>query len=199
MHSQLGEDHVSIQKNLLLACASAIAVSGWAGAAAAQSEIEEVVVTARRVQESLQDVPIAVTALSSAQMRLDSVRNIRDLQSQAPSLYITSGSGGPSAAGVAIRGQTQADTLLVTDPSVAVYIDGINYPRQIGLRSSMFDIDQIQVLKGSQGTLFGKNTTGGALLFNTRAPSTNDFGGYGQLTLGNLNYCLLYTSPSPRD
>ena len=152
------------------------------------AQIEEVVVTARRVQENLQDVPVAVTAIGQTQLRQETVKTIRDLQSLAPSLYIATGAGGPSAANVAIRGQTQADTLLVTDPSVAVYLDGVNLPRQIGLRSSLFDIEQIEVLKGSQGTLFGKNTTGGALLFTTHGPSTTNLGGYVDITGGNLGY-----------
>src|SRR3546814_18839678 len=69
-------------------------------------------------------------------------------------MSITTGNGGPSTANIAIRGQTQADSLLVTDPSVAVYLNEINLQRQIGLRSAFLDVDQVQVLKGPQGTRF---------------------------------------------
>jgi iron complex outermembrane recepter protein len=177
-------------KKTLLACASAAAISGWGPAALAQADgaqIEEVVVTARRVQESQQDVPVAVTALSSNELRRQNVTTIRDLTSQAPSLYITSGNGGASAANVSIRGQTQADVLLVTDPSVAVYMNSVNLPRQVGLRFAMYDLASVEVLKGPQGTLFGKNTTGGALLLTTNAPSTTSWGGYVDVTGGNHN------------
>src|SRR3546814_9995502 len=91
-------------------------------------------------------------------------------------MSITTGNGGPSTANIAIRGQTQADSLLVTDPSVAVYLNEINLPRQIGLRSAFLDVDQVQVLKGPQGTLFGKNTTGGALLLRTKRPDLSEAG-----------------------
>jgi iron complex outermembrane receptor protein len=155
------------------------------------SQLEEVVVTARRVQERLQDVPVAVTVLSSEQLRANNVTTIKDLQSQAPSLFITTGGGGTSTASVGIRAQTQADTLLTTEPSVAVYVDNVPLPRQVGLRANLFDIDRVQVLKGSQGTLFGKNTTGGAVLFSTKSPSTRELGGYMNVAVGNYNYSQL--------
>src|SRR3546814_7150591 len=74
-------------------------------------------------------------------------------------MSITTGNGGPSTANIAIRGQTQADSLLVTDPSVAVYLNEINLPRQIGLRSAFLDVDQVQVLKGPQGTRSEEHTS----------------------------------------
>jgi len=181
---------MSFTKNLLFACTGAAAITAWASAAMAQAEgaqIEEVVVTARRVQESQQDVPVAVTALSSNDLRQQNITTIRDMMSQAPSLYITSGNGGASAANVSIRGQTQADVLLVTDPSVAVYMNSVNLPRQVGLRFAMYDLASVEVLKGPQGTLFGKNTTGGALLLTTNTPSTTEAGGYIDITGGNYH------------
>jgi iron complex outermembrane receptor protein len=181
---------MSFANKLLFACASAGAIMAAASAASAQADsaqIEEVVVTARRVQESQQDVPVAVTALSANEMRRQNITTIRDMVSQAPSLYITSGNGGASAANVSIRGQTQADVLLVTDPSVAVYMNGVNLPRQVGLRFAMYDLAGVEVLKGPQGTLFGKNTTGGALLLTTKAPSTTEAGGYIDVTGGNYH------------
>ena len=75
-----------------------------------------------------------------------------------------------STASIGIRGQTQTDTLITSEGSVAVYIDNVVLPRQIGLRSSLFDIESVQILKGSQGTLFGKNTIGGAVIITTRKP-----------------------------
>lgn len=148
--------------------------------------VQDIVVTARRVSESVQKVPLAITVLGAEQLTDSSVRGIKDLQGLAPAMSITTGNGGPSTANIAIRGQTQADSLLVTDPSVAVYLNEINLPRQIGLRSAFLDVDQIQVLKGPQGTLFGKNTTGGALLLRTKRPDLSEAGGYLQGTAGNL-------------
>ncbi len=148
--------------------------------------VEDIVVTARRVSESVQKVPLAITVVGTEQLTDSSVRGIKDLQGLAPAMSITTGNGGPSTANIAIRGQTQADSLLVTDPSVAVYLNEINLPRQIGLRSAFLDVDQVQVLKGPQGTLFGKNTTGGALLLRTKRPDLSEAGGYFQGSAGNL-------------
>jgi len=178
------------RKAMLLACvggASCAAAPAFAAPdpAAAQVEVEQVVVTARRVSENQQTVPIAVSTLTSAQLRQETVTTIRDLQGQAPSLFISTGLGGPSAASVSLRAQTQADTLLTTDPSVGVYLNSVDLPRQVGLRSAMYDVDQIEVLKGPQGTLFGKNTTGGALVITTKRPTLSEYGGFGQVTLGD--------------
>lgn len=175
---------------ILVTLAPAIALGQTAPATdTAESQgkgLEDIVVTARRISENLQKVPVAVTVLGEQALQDAKVLSIRDLQGNAPSLYITTGVGGPSAANIAIRGQTQADTLLVTDPSVAVYLNEINLPRQLGLRSAFFDMDQIQVLKGPQGTLFGKNTTGGALLLRTKRPDLQEVGGFASGIMGNL-------------
>jgi iron complex outermembrane receptor protein len=140
--------------------------------------IADIVVTARRVNESAQKVPVAITVLGPVQLRDSTIKNIRDLLGSAPALDITSGAGGPSAANIAIRGQTQADVQLTTDPSVAVYLNDISLPRQVGLRASFLDLAQVEVLKGPQGTLFGKNTTGGALILKSKLPDLKEFGGY---------------------
>jgi iron complex outermembrane receptor protein len=165
----------------------AVAVAGDTAGEDASRKLGTVTVTARRVDESVQDVPLAITVIDESVLADSAISNIRDLQGFAPSLYLASGPGGPSAANVGIRGQTQADTLLTTDPSVAVYVDEISRPRQIGLRAALFDVDRIEVLKGPQGTLFGKNTTGGALLVYSKRPDFEGMSGYVDSVVGNLN------------
>jgi len=166
---------------------TAAATAGDAAVDDASRKLGTVTVTARRVDESVQDVPLAITVIDESVLADSAISNIRDLQGFAPSLYLASGPGGPSAANVGIRGQTQADTLLTTDPSVAVYVDEISRPRQIGLRAALFDVDRIEVLKGPQGTLFGKNTTGGALLVYSKRPDFEGVGGYVDSVVGNLS------------
>jgi iron complex outermembrane receptor protein len=188
---------MSHNKSLLLACASMLAMSGWsasalaadaaADATAKSGQLEEVVVTARRVQESLQSVPIAVTALSPATIRQEGIKNVRDLLGQAPALFVTSGTGGVTTVNLSIRGQSNSNSLLFNAVTVGTYFNGVSYPRAVGLRSAMYDIADVQILKGPQGTLFGKNTTGGALLINTKTPSLSEFGGFGQVTAGNYH------------
>jgi iron complex outermembrane receptor protein len=166
--------------------AAAVAPDDRGDAVSTSGQIEDIVVTARRVSESVQKVPLAITVLSETALRDNTIHGVRDLQGTAPALYITTGNGGPSAANIGIRGQTQADVLLTTEPSVAVYLNEVSLPRQVGLRAAFLDVDQVEVLKGPQGTLFGKNTTGGALLLRTKRPNLEVAEGYLQGTAGNL-------------
>lgn len=149
------------------------------------NEIGDIVVTARRVAESSQTVPIAITTVTDQELRDLSVRDVVDIQKVTPGLYIQSGNSGGRAR-LTIRGQGEADSRLTTDGSVGVYIDGVNLPRSYGLRTAMVDLAQVEVLKGPQGTLFGKNTTGGALNITTQHP-TDEWGGYVDLTYGSYN------------
>jgi len=149
------------------------------------SQIDDIVVTARRTNENLQDVPVAVTAVSAQQLNDLSVRDVLEIQKVAPGLFVSAqGSGG--RAKFTIRGQSEADSRLTTDGSVGLYIDGVPITRTYGIRSSFIDIAQVEVLKGPQGTLFGKNTTGGALNITTQHP-TYDRGGYLDLLYGSYN------------
>lgn len=148
--------------------------------------VGDIVVTARRTSERLQDVPVAVTALTSGQLKDLSVRDVLEVQKMVPGLNISS-QGTSGRAKFAIRGQTEADSRINTDGSVGVYIDGVNMPRNYGIRSAFIDIAQVEVLKGPQGTLYGKNTTGGALNITTQKP-TFTTGGYADLLYGNYNH-----------
>ena len=148
------------------------------------SGLEEIVVTARRREEKLQSVPVSITAFSTADLQQKSVTSVQDLQYNVPSLSITGQnrddaeftlrglSGGPVASGDRL---TQ---------SVATYFDQV-VTNQAG-PGVFYDLENVQVLKGPQGTLFGRNTTGGAVLFEPKKP-VNDFEGYIQAQLGNYN------------
>jgi iron complex outermembrane recepter protein len=147
----------------------------------------DIVVTARRVAERLQDVPLAVSAVSSETLDRQSIRELKDLTSTVPNLSIYTGNSGGADVLVSIRGQVQSNTgLLFVDPSVGVYVDGLNVPRNTGLRSGLVDVERVEVLRGPQGTLYGRNTTGGAVSIITKDPA-NAFGGSVQGTYGNYN------------
>ncbi len=132
--------------------------------------LEEVVVVARKVEQNLQEVPVAVTALNADQLQESSVLDLRDLSSIAPNLNITASGSGPQAITVSLRGQAQSGILITQDPSLGVYVDGFNNPRRLGLSGDLVDIQQVEVLRGPQGTLFGRNTTGGALIVTGNKP-----------------------------
>jgi iron complex outermembrane receptor protein len=136
------------------------------GDTAAASNITEVIVTARRRDESLSSVPIAITAIGADQLVQRSIRTDSDLQLAAPGLTIRQTQGNNSLT-YSIRGQS-ADTFSGSPSAVIAYLNEV--PLTIGSASSFYDLESVQVLKGPQGTLFGRNTTGGAVLYTTAKP-----------------------------
>lgn len=152
--------------------------------AAAQTEeqtpsaggIEEIVVTAQRRAESLQKVPVAVTALSETALVDAGVEDLTDVSKLAPGVQIQPFFKAGDAI-YQIRGQVQTDASPTIDPSVGVYFDDVYIARSSGSLTSLLDVSRVEVLKGPQGTLFGKNTTGGAIRILSNAPNF-DLGGY---------------------
>ncbi|WP_084196786.1 TonB-dependent receptor [Solimonas soli] len=129
--------------------------------------IEEVIVTAQKREQNLQDVPISIQAFTADQLDARGINNPTDLQSSTPGLTMTTNAG---FAITYLRG-VGSDAFLLADPSVATYIDGIYFPFSSGLAQSFGALERIEVLKGPQGTLFGRNTTGGAINIITKSPS----------------------------
>jgi iron complex outermembrane receptor protein len=150
--------------------------------AAESLALEEVIVTARKRAESLQSAPMAVSALSGDSLRDAAITNLADVTEIVPNLQITR----PSRdANIYIRGVGPARGATdVTELSVGVYLDEVFLLKPQGQLMDLAEIESIQVLRGPQGTLFGKNTTGGAMLVSTVKPE-DTFGGYGQVTVGN--------------
>lgn len=186
-------------KTLALTCTSAIALGAAMPAAAQEAvrpatshaetqatAVDEIVVTARRVNESLQDVPLAVSAFTGEQLERQAVRNVQDLAGTVPNLALPTATTDPTALSVTIRGQRQPDNLLTVDPAVGVYIDEVAIPRPAGLKAALIDVQRVEVLRGPQGTLYGRNTTGGAFSVITRDPKP-DLGGSVTASVGNLD------------
>ncbi len=146
--------------------------------------IEEIIVTARKRDESIQDVPEAVTAIA-AQLRESSVRRIDDIQNFAPNLIIGRSPGIGSGAGITIRGISTLDVDKSLEPPVGVVMDGMFLGTASGVLLENFDIERIEVLRGPQGTLFGKNTTGGVLNI-IRTPVTMEYGADISMTIGDF-------------
>src|SRR5271163_756614 len=155
-------------------------------ASAVESEgLEEIVVSARKVSENVQRIPVSITALNAAALKERSVTTLSDVQDLAPNLLLKESAVEPQALTLAIRGQEQNDIPLTVDPSVGVYIDGLYYPRTLGLKGAMVDLDRVEVLRGPQGSLYGRNTTGGALSLYTADPTFSDGG---SVEVGGGNY-----------
>tara|TARA_B100000963_G_scaffold64138_1_gene52099 strand:- start:4135 stop:6447 length:2313 start_codon:yes stop_codon:yes gene_type:complete len=147
--------------------------------------IEEIIVTARKKEESIQDVPMAVTAITE-QLRESSVRRIEDIQAFAPNLYINRTPGIASGAAITIRGVASLESDKSYEPSIGVVMDGMFLGTSSGVLLDNFDIERIEVLRGPQGTLFGKNTTGGILNVIRTPVSLDEFGVDVSVTLGDF-------------
>jgi iron complex outermembrane receptor protein len=146
--------------------------------------LETVIVTARKRAEDAQSVPIAITALSQNDLDQLHIETIQDLSSIAPSLTVEPSTFRQDTVNITIRGQRNFDSSgqggnpgLSFDTASAVYLDGVYYARAFGLTGALYDMSSVDVLKGPQGTLVGRNTTGGAILLATNEP-TDTFGGY---------------------
>lgn len=150
--------------------------------------IETIVVSARKRTESIQNVPIAITAFSGESLEAKGALSIEGLSQHVPGLNISSGTqatGSSATTSVFMRGIGQIDFMATTDPGVGIYIDDVFYSRAMGSNFDLVDLQSIEVLRGPQGTLFGKNTIGGALVVTSKRPD-EDFGGSMQLTIGDF-------------
>ena len=151
--------------------------------------IDEIIVTARRREESIQETPLSITAFGMEELQRRSFTTVKDVADATPNMLFTYGgaaSSGQSTALAFIRGIGQGDFLLTTDPGVGIYIDGVYLGRMTGGIFDLVDLERIEVLRGPQGTLFGRNTVGGAINAITALPS-EDFGGMGRVTVGDFD------------
>ena len=171
-------------------CKSFCALLGGALIAPALAQdnnmIEEVIVTAQRRAESVQDVPIAVSAYSDAQLRDLQVTELLDMTRLVPNLIGSNNTGLGSANVYSLRALNNTESIPTFDPPVGSYVDDIFISRQNANNFALFDIDRVEVLRGPQGTLFGRNTTGGAVNVILKKPA-EEFGGYVELGFGRFS------------
>lgn len=153
------------------AFSAAPALAQDSGDTAASDDADtEIVVTARRTEERLETVPVAVSAFSEASLERIQATDTTSLQGAVPNLNIVQGRGSSNATNIYIRGIGQPDALQTFDPAVGVYVDDVYYSRIRGTQLDLLDLERVEVLRGPQGTLYGKNTIGGALKVVTRKP-----------------------------
>lgn len=166
-----------------------VAPAAHAQANQGTAAIEEVVVNARKREERLLDVPVAVTAIDAARIEQQSIARLEDVTYAVPNLSVTGGgtdAGGTGFGVVYVRGIGQIDYANSIDPGVGTYVDGVYLGRSVGGNLDLPDVQGIEVLRGPQGTLFGKNTMGGAINVTTRRPSFSNDGAIA-LTYGEDN------------
>ncbi|CAA0115112.1 Pesticin receptor [BD1-7 clade bacterium] len=150
--------------------------------------LEEVVVTAQKREQNLQDTPIAISTFDAQQLDDQEIRDISDISSTAPNVQIAPSPGGTTGATVTIRGVTQVNPAITFEPAVGIYFDGVFVAKNVGGLFDVAELERIEVLRGPQGTLYGKNTIGGAINLITRKPS-EDF--QGKINVGGGNYSYL--------
>ena len=173
-------------KAILLGTGSLFVLSSEA---IAQISVDEVIVTARRIEENQQEVPITVNSYSAEELSARGLTNITQIGDFTPGLTIdfTSPISGSSAsASTFIRGVGQSDFLLTIDPGVGIYVDGVYIARSVGGVVDLLNTERVEVLKGPQGTLFGRNTIGGAINITSRRPG-DEFFAEGEVSVGNFN------------
>jgi len=184
---------------LLAGCAGIAATAAPAAAqdavtvdtATTQGESGEIVVTARRREERLIDVPVAVTAFDQADLQRIQAIDLSGIQAAAPNLNLVQGRGSAASANIFIRGLGQPDALQTFDPAVGVYVDGVYLSRIQGALLGLFDVERIEVLRGPQGTLYGKNTTGGAISIVSRKPDLGELRAAGSALYGRFDQIVL--------
>ncbi|WP_310497068.1 TonB-dependent receptor [Sandarakinorhabdus sp.] len=167
------------------------AVRDTFAAVPADMEEGEIIVSARRRDERLLDVPVAVTAFAAADLERLQAVDLTGLQAAAPNLNLVQGRGSAASANIFIRGIGQPDALQTFDPAVGVYIDGVYLSRIQGALLGLFDVERIEVLRGPQGTLYGKNTTGGAISIVSKKPDLETFKAAGSALYGSYDQILL--------
>lgn len=175
-----------LQSRLLMGAAILTSI-GLAPQAFAQKQattLEEVVVTATKRDEMLQDVPVAVTAVTQAMIETNQIRSVNDLGSLAPNLTVRPAAGGINLPAFNMRGITSYGVVPGSDKEISIYLDGVYIGSPRGAIFTLPDIQQLEVLRGPQGTLFGRNATAGAISVTTRSPS-GQFGLRQKVTAGS--------------
>ena len=180
---------------LSLTAVPAISIAQTPAAAPAAEQqagrtLEEVMVTARRREESAQSVPIAITALGANDLEKHQISNLENIMTVVPEFSISQSSGRPNSPVYGLRGIRPTESIYGQDPTVAVYFADVVISPASGTNLGLYDLASVQVLKGPQGTLFGRNTTGGALLMTPQRPG-DSFGG--NVMVGGGSYGLFQT------
>ena len=177
------------RSRVVMAASLGLLPAVFAVAAENDYALQEIVVTAQKRAENVQDVPIAITTFNDVELKSHGIVDVQGLGRLTPNVNIDSTSpfsGTATMLSASIRGIGQDDFAFNLDPGVGVYVDGVYYARTVGANQNLIDVDHVEILKGPQGTLFGRNTIGGAISIVTRTPG-DTFMVNGQVTTGSYD------------
>ncbi len=182
-----------LTKPSVLATAIALVSSFAAPNLTAEAALEEVVVTAQKRTQNLQDTPISISAFDAEALLKQGISDISDVSQYTPNVQIAESPGGSTGATIAMRGSVTVNPVVTIDTNVGVYIDGVFIAKSVGGIFDVAELERIEILRGPQGTLYGKNTVAGAVNLISRKPS-GEFGGDLRVGLGNFDYQDIYGS-----
>src|SRR5690554_378373 len=155
--------------------------------------LEEVIVTAQKREQDMQDTPISIQAFNAEAMQKQNINDINDAAQYMPNVSVVESQGGSTGATIGIRGSIAMNPQISLEPTVGVYVDGVFIAKNVGGLFDVAELERIEVLRGPQGTLYGKNTIGGAVNLVTRKPG-EEFGGTVKVKAGNYNYTDAFVS-----
>ena len=170
--------------------AVALAAAASSSIASGQTILEEVIVTAQKREQSLQEAPLAVTAFGAKDVEQRGIYNVQDIGLFVPNVQVAPNPGGATSATFAIRGSTTINPALTWEATVGMYLDGVFIGKNLGGIFDVAELERVEVLRGPQGTLYGKNTIAGAINLITRKPG-EDFDAYVEVGAGNFGSQML--------
>ncbi|SEK81569.1 iron complex outermembrane recepter protein [Colwellia chukchiensis] len=150
-----------------------------------QAALERIEVTAQRRVQNLQKTPVSITAIGEDELAAKQIGRLDDLSFEVPNLIIAPNTGTSSGAKIFMRGVGEDNSTFTNDPAIGIYVDGVFFARQTGALIDIYDLERIEVLRGPQGTLYGRNTSGGAIKYISKKPRGNNES-YLQTILGNM-------------
>src|SRR5690554_3414301 len=155
--------------------------------------LEEIVVTAQKREQNMQDTPISMAAFNAESMKNKGINDVSDASQYIPNVMAVATPGGSTGATVSVRGSVSINPAVTWEPTVGMYVDGVFVAKNMGGLFDVAELERIEVLRGPQGTLYGKNTIGGAINVVTRKPG-EEFGGTARVKVGNYNYSDVFLS-----
>ena len=170
---------------LITCAATAVAIPALPAVAQQERVLEEIVVLATKREENIMDVPVAVTAVTSAELQASGIKDVVDMQANVPGLIVGQ-SQTSTTSNFAIRGVGSTSNNFGVESSVGLYVDGVYRSRQSAMINELVDVQMVEVLRGPQGTLFGKNTASGAIQVRTVAPTTDGTDGFIEVQGGDF-------------
>ncbi len=182
---------IALFRTSAMAASSVLALSSGAAfaqsAPTAETSVSDIVVTAQKREERLQDVPIAITAITSTDLENKQVSNLSDIRDLVPNLYIEQALTGTTTPKMYLRGLGVVNQVFSFDTPIGIYFDDVYISRVTGALVDLFDVDRVEFLRGPQGTLFGRNSSVGALRVFTKTPSLSKVEGAASLSYGTRN------------